>query len=61
MGSKDASGEVDYVQQLEASSVEKENNELAIDPVLEKKTMRKVDRNILPIFLLLQLCAFIDR
>ncbi|RVX76068.1 hypothetical protein B0A52_00425 [Exophiala mesophila] len=61
MGSKDASGEVDYVQQLEASSVEKDNNEFVIDPALEKKTMRKVDRRILPIFLLLQLCAFIDR
>lgn len=32
-----------------------------IDPVLEKKVIRKVDFNLVPILFLLFLCAFIDR
>jgi len=32
-----------------------------IDPVLEKKVVRKVDFNLVPILFLLFLCAFIDR
>ncbi|KAF5558561.1 nicotinamide mononucleotide permease [Fusarium mexicanum] len=31
------------------------------DPILEKKVIRKVDRNLVPILFLLFLCAFIDR
>ncbi|KAI7762942.1 hypothetical protein LZL87_013433 [Fusarium oxysporum] len=33
----------------------------AFDPILEKKVIRKVDRNLVPILFLLFLCAFIDR
>ncbi|KAF5589555.1 nicotinamide mononucleotide permease [Fusarium pseudocircinatum] len=33
----------------------------AFDPILEKKVVRKVDRNLVPILFLLFLCAFIDR
>ncbi|KAM0547800.1 hypothetical protein ACHAPJ_010261 [Fusarium lateritium] len=32
-----------------------------IDPILEKKLIRKVDLNLVPILFLLFLCAFIDR
>ncbi|KAF5011822.1 hypothetical protein FDECE_2112 [Fusarium decemcellulare] len=32
-----------------------------IDPILEKKVLRKVDLNLVPILFLLFLCAFIDR
>lgn len=32
-----------------------------IDPVLEKKVLRKTDLNLIPILFLLFLCAFIDR
>nr|RBQ97623.1 hypothetical protein FVER53263_00125 [Fusarium verticillioides] len=33
----------------------------AFDPIFEKKVIRKVDRNLVPILFLLFLCAFIDR
>ncbi|EXL45949.1 hypothetical protein FOCG_11943 [Fusarium oxysporum f. sp. radicis-lycopersici 26381] len=32
-----------------------------VDPILERKVIRKVDRNLVPILFLLFLCAFIDR
>lgn len=32
-----------------------------IDPILEKKLIKKVDLNLVPILFLLFLCAFIDR
>lgn len=32
-----------------------------IDPVAEKKLLRKIDLNLIPILWLLFLCAFIDR
>jgi len=53
--------------EIEDVPVEKENvNSLKgeaqdIDPVLEKKVIRKVDFNLVPILFLLFLCAFIDR
>lgn len=34
---------------------------VAIDPVAEKKLLRKIDLNLIPILWLLFLCAFIDR
>jgi hypothetical protein len=34
---------------------------LPIDPAIEKKLLRKVDLNLIPILFLLFLCAFIDR
>ncbi|KAK5054538.1 hypothetical protein LTR84_001429 [Exophiala bonariae] len=53
--------------EIEDVPVEKENvNSLKgeaqdIDPVLEKKVIRKVDFNLVPVLFLLFLCAFIDR
>lgn len=32
-----------------------------IDPVMEKKLLRKVDLHVVPILFLLFLCAFVDR
>lgn len=34
---------------------------IVMDPKAAKKLLHKVDRNLLPILFLLQLCCFIDR
>lgn len=54
-------GEVEVVQDGDASIDTKEPLSDEIDPALEKKVLRKVDRNLIPIFFVLQLCSFIDR
>ena len=53
--------EVEVVQDFDESTIAKKEGQIAIDPQLEKKVLRKVDWHLVPIFLVLQLCAFIDR
>lgn len=43
------------------STAHKEDQLEEIDPVLEKKVLRKTDWHLIPILFLLQLCSFIDR
>lgn len=49
------------VEKVESNTVSLKGADLDIDPVLEKKLLRKVDFNLIPITFLLFLCAFIDR
>jgi len=45
----------------ETNSVSLKGDDQEIDHELEKKLLRKVDLNLIPILFLLFLCAFIDR
>lgn len=49
--------DVFYKGVLDSAGVEQE----PIDPVAEKKLLRKIDLHLIPILWLLFLCAFIDR
>lgn len=48
-------------EQNDRNSMSVKGEAQEIDPVLEKKVLRKVDFNLVPILFLLFLCAFIDR
>lgn len=48
-------------EQVDSNSLSLKGEAQEIDPVLEKKVLRKVDLNLVPILFLLFLCAFIDR
>ncbi|KAJ4034213.1 hypothetical protein NW756_013954 [Fusarium oxysporum] len=55
----------DKIDQVGGPRISQDENpkseEQLIDPIHEKKVIRKVDRNLVPILFLLFLCAFIDR
>lgn len=54
--------EVEHVADARTShDVNSKTERQGIDPKLEKKVLRKVDLNLVPILFLLFLCAFIDR
>ncbi|KAI8659822.1 hypothetical protein LRP88_06383 [Fusarium phalaenopsidis] len=54
--------QIEHVADARASyDVNPKTERQGIDPVLEKKVLRKVDMNLVPILFLLFLCAFIDR
>jgi len=38
-----------------------EDVSVTLDPVAEKRLVRKIDRHLIPILFVLYLCAFIDR
>lgn len=45
----------------EMTSLSLKGDGLEIDPILEKKLVRKIDLHLIPILFVLFLCAFIDR
>lgn len=45
----------------DAVSIDLKGEAQEIDPVLEKKLLRKVDIHLVPMLFVLFLCAFIDR
>ena len=49
------------LQALPASKHLSEDSLEPIDPVLEKKVIRKCDLHLVPILMALFLCAFVDR
>ncbi|KAJ4250156.1 hypothetical protein NW762_011969 [Fusarium torreyae] len=55
----------DKIDQVDGPRISQDENPKVerhiIDPILEKKLIRKVDLNLVPILFLLFLCAFIDR
>lgn len=54
--------QIEHVADTRASyDVNPKTERQGIDPALEKKVLRKVDLNLVPILFLLFLCAFIDR
>ncbi|KAJ9617269.1 hypothetical protein H2200_000990 [Cladophialophora chaetospira] len=53
--------DVEMIHDMGEATVGKKDGQILIDPELEKRVLRKVDWNLVPIFLVLQLCAFLDR
>jgi hypothetical protein len=53
--------EAEVLNGSDCSAVQKDDHIDAIDPILEKKILRKTDWYLIPILWLLQLCSFIDR
>lgn len=54
-------GDVEIRKGSDTSTAHKEDQNEAIDPILEKKVLRKTDLHLIPILFILQLCSFIDR
>ena len=54
-------GDVEIRKGSDASTAHKEDQIEEIDPILEKKVLRKTDLHLIPILFVLQLCSFIDR